>query len=250
MTIRQLKTGQLSPKQLDCAFLWLYTLEGQPYGKYLPAGAPATMPMALTQLRWDGRIGTMGGKVASGESLREALTRECTEEANFWLSSDAELQALGTFQDGDWHIHSFALEVPYLELMDIRARASALSSASPECAGWMVAPLGDYKPGDNGPRGVTAFRQNHFASTAGLEFDTLLASIQQRHAQQVTRNLVLDRLRRLYEHAVASHSGASFFLTPEESKVITREDIEALQVKTGYRAMCAGSAVHADSRAA
>lgn len=250
MTILRLKTGQMSPKQMDCVFLWLYTMEGQPYGKYLPDGAPATMPMALTQLRWDGRIGTMGGKVGAGESLREALTRECSEEANFWLSSDAELQALGTFQDGDWHIHSFALEVPYLELAAVRARASALSTTSPECAGWMIAPLEDYQPGDNGPRGVTAFRQNHFASTAGLEFDTLLASIRYRRARQVTRHLVLTRLRVLYEHAVASNSGVAFFLTPEESKVVTREDIEALKIETGYQAWLTSSHSTPKGRAA
>lgn len=183
----------------------------------------------------------MGGKVDSGESLLEALTREASEEANFWLTRDADLEILGTFQAGDWHIHSFALEVSYAELVAARARASSLSNASPECAGWVIAPMGAYQSEDDGPRGLEAFRANHFASTAGLEFDALLAKVQTRLAQAATKKAVLTRLRTLYEEAVVSRTGVSYFLTADEASAVTHEDIEALQVETGYRAMCAGS---------
>ncbi|WP_126223442.1 NUDIX domain-containing protein [Burkholderia ambifaria] len=177
MSIQQIQTGRMSPKQMDCAFLWLYCLDGQPYAKYLDAGAPREMPMALTLLRWDGRFGTMGGKVDPGENLRETLSREAAEEAGFWLTGDADIEQLGTFQDGDWHIHAFAHEASYVELVDARAKASAARHASPECAGWAIVPTGHYLPGDNGARGVEAFRLNHFASTAGLEFEALLQKI-------------------------------------------------------------------------
>jgi hypothetical protein len=42
-----------------------------------------------------------------------------------------------------------------------------------------------YRPGDNGARGVEAFRLNHFASTAGLEFEALLKLIEAKLAVQV-----------------------------------------------------------------
>jgi ADP-ribose pyrophosphatase YjhB (NUDIX family) len=168
----------MSPKQTDAAFLWLYCLDGRPYEKYLAAGAPRRMPMVLAMLRWDGRFGTMGGKVEPGEELRVALARESCEEADFWLSSGDEPIQLGTALDGDWHIHSFALQVTHTELVEARAKASSVSHASPECAGWCIVPTGDYRPGDNGARGVQAFRANHFASTAGMEFDLLLEHIE------------------------------------------------------------------------
>ncbi|MBK3780177.1 NUDIX domain-containing protein [Paraburkholderia aspalathi] len=168
----------MSPKQMDCAFLWLYCMDGKPYAKYLAEGAPREMPMVLSLLRWDGRFGTMGGKVDRGESLRSALSRETCEEADFWLPASTEVEELGTFQDGDWHIHAFALELPYVELVEARAKASDIRHASPECAGWAIVPAGHYTHGDNGARGVEAFRVNHFASTAGLEFDVLLKNIQ------------------------------------------------------------------------
>lgn len=180
MRICQIETGHMSPKQLDCAFLWLYCMDGRPYKKYLGDGVPSNMPMILALLRWDGSFGTMGGKVDPGESLREALTREACEEANFWLARDEALEVLGTFRDGDWHVHSFALEVSYAELVEVRAKASSVGHTSPECAGWVIAPTGEYRPGDDGARGVEAFRNNNFASTAKLEFDALLSKIRAR----------------------------------------------------------------------
>ncbi|WP_157657769.1 NUDIX domain-containing protein [Burkholderia ubonensis] len=233
----------MSPKKMDCAFLWLYCMYGQPYSKYLAEGAADTMPMVMALLRWDGRFGTMGGKVDPGESLREALSRESCEEANYWLASDAEPEMLGTFQDGDWHVHSFALEVTYPELVAARAQASAMSNASPECAGWVIAPMGTYRAEDDGPRGVEAFRVNHFASTAGLEFDVLLANVRARQAKAETKRAVLSRLRSLYKQAVVSRSGVSYFLTADEAQAVSQEDIDALKIETGYRDRCAGSAL-------
>jgi ADP-ribose pyrophosphatase YjhB (NUDIX family) len=175
--IQQVTTGEMSPTQDDCVFLWLYCLDGKPYAKYLPAGAPLEMPMVLVMLRWDCGFGTMGGKVDPGEALRRALAREACEEADFWVPTNAELESLGTFQDGDWRVHSFAMQVSYAELVEARAKASRVSETSPECTGWNIVPTQDYLPDDDVPRGVTAFRMNNFRSTAKLEFDVLLELI-------------------------------------------------------------------------
>lgn len=175
--MHQIETGQLSPNQQDCAFLWLWCRDGVPYAKYLPDGAPATMPMVFAMLRWDGMFGAIGGKVDAGEDLREALAREVWEEATFALPTQAHLVPLGTFMDHGWHVHSFALEVTFAELVAARANASAGLNSSPECAGFCIAPTGSYIPCLTGPRGIKAFSENRFCSTAKLEFEQLLKLI-------------------------------------------------------------------------
>lgn len=167
----------MSPTNNDCVFLWGYCLDGKPYEKYLPEGAPETMPMILVELRWDGAVGTMGGKANRGETLRQALARESGEEADFWLASSYDLENLGTFRDGDWHVHSFALEMMYAELVEARTKAIRVSERSPECAGWAIVPAWDYTPDGEVARGVTAFLMNNFRSTARLEFEALLKLI-------------------------------------------------------------------------
>jgi len=187
MRLYQVETGSMSPTQDDCAFLWLYCMDGLPYAKYLPEGAPKAMPMVLALMRWDGTIGTMGGKLEVGESIRRALARESCEEADFWLSASCEPEVLGTFADDDWRVHSYALEVSYEELLEVRAKASRARPASAECAGWFIVPAEDYRPGYAGPQGVTAFLENNFQSTAKLEFEALCAKIRERRRQHAAQ---------------------------------------------------------------
>jgi uncharacterized protein YyaL (SSP411 family) len=107
-------------------------------------------------------------------------TQPRTEEGNFWLPENAVLTPLGTFTTQAWHVHSFALEVTYEELLRARENASSSEDSTPECAGWCIVPLADYQPWWAGQRGVSAFRQNNFVTTAGLEFDALCQLVQQR----------------------------------------------------------------------
>jgi len=176
----QLPTGALSPLQQDCAFLWLYCLDGVPYKKYLEDGAPPTMPMVMATLRWDGTFGTLGGKVDPGESLKQALAREVFEESSYRIPEGASIEALGTFTQGEWHVHSFALELTADELFAVRANAYA----GAEVAGYCIVPTFDYRPGYTGPRGVSAFRMNQFCGTAKVEFELLVETIKSRVAQR------------------------------------------------------------------
>lgn len=182
-SIRRIETGARSPDGKDCVFLWLYTPDGEPYKKYRAQHEhDKPFPLILALLRWDGTFGTMGGKVDPGESLRQALARESFEEAGFTLADTDQPEILGTFQDGLWHIHSFTLALPFATLVDVRAAASMASKATPECAGFNLVPAAAYLPHPDGyPRGVEAFRENRFCSTAKLEFDLLLEKLLPRH---------------------------------------------------------------------
>lgn len=176
--MHQIETGTRSPDELhDCSFLWLFCRDGQPYPKYLPAGAPETMPMVFALLRWDGTFGTMGGKVDAEESLLQGLSREAFEEVGFEVPACAKLEPLATIKDGAWHIHSFCWELPYKVLQALRASASARVGAA-EVAGCVLAPAGAYlSAGGNIPRGIGAFLNNQFCSTAKMELELLLAKL-------------------------------------------------------------------------
>lgn len=177
MPYTQIKTGTRSPQGKDCVFLWLYCRDGLPYAKYQAPGAPAKMPMVLALLRWDGTFGTLGGKVDPGESLEAGLAREAQEEVQFCLAEGQVPEMLGTFQDGPWHIHSFSLELPYAELLRLRAQAACQPEASAEVAGICIVPAKDYAAQAHQPRGISAFLQNQFCATAKLELELLLARI-------------------------------------------------------------------------
>lgn len=177
--MHQIETGTMSPTQQDCVFLWLWCRDGKGYAKYSVDPTQPTMPMVFAVLRWDGMFGTIGGKVDAGESLRQALAREAAEEANYWLAESAEPVQLGTFIDEDWYVHSFALEITFAEMVEVRSQASAAQHASPECAGYCIVPTQAYQPCSAGPRGIEAFSLNSFCSTAKLEFDVLLSRINQ-----------------------------------------------------------------------
>lgn len=55
----------------------------------------------------------------------------------------------------------------------------------------------------------------------------------------VTKQDVADRLKPIYEKAVVERTGVTFMMTAEEQNVFSREDIEALEVETGYRVTAA-----------
>lgn len=173
-----LETGLLSPLQQEGAFLWLYSLDGPPYQKRLAADSRGPYPMVLATLRWDGSFGTMGGKVDPGETLLEGVRREAMEELGFELRDDDVPVPLATYLDGDWHMHSFSLCVPYARLAEARAVASC-ANRSPEVAGVVIAPAFAYPDKlDGTPRGIEAFRQMKFFATSKFELDALLVRIQ------------------------------------------------------------------------
>lgn len=54
----------------------------------------------------------------------------------------------------------------------------------------------------------------------------------------MTKELVSERLRPLFERAVREKSGVSYLMTPEEMSVFSKKDLAILEVQTGYAKMC------------
>jgi len=59
--------------------------------------------------------------------------------------------------------------------------------------------------------------------------------------QNISKEQVLGRLRETFSSAVKDRTGVSFFLSQEEGKLISEEDVEKLKDETGYTAMLKGS---------
>lgn len=60
----------------------------------------AAVPVALMQLRYDGKIGWFGGLVETGETIEAALVREIAEECGFHLGPE-RFQPVGAY---DFHL--------------------------------------------------------------------------------------------------------------------------------------------------
>lgn len=56
-----------------------------------------------------------------------------------------------------------------------------------------------------------------------------------------TTQIVVDRLRPIYERAVRERTGVSFLLSESEAAVFSDRDRAALEEVTGYTAMCVGA---------
>lgn len=176
--MRQIETGLKSPHGQDCVFLWLYALDGKPYANYQEVdAADYVVPMVLVLLRWDGTMGTAGGKVDPGETLREALAREVKEELAYTLPAGSIPLEFATFESQGWHNHAYRLEVPYAELLHIRNQAVTAEHAEAECSGYNLVHVERYRSTGDRPRGIEAFLQNHFCSTAKRELELLISHI-------------------------------------------------------------------------
>ena len=175
--------GLRHPRLQAAVFLCTYCTDGLPHAKYMPPQMRHShIPHVLLQQRWDGYTGTFGGKVDPGESLLDGLIRELQEEANYNLS-DSQLLQLQPLSSLDapslaCHIHSWALQVPRLELEKIARNALSAKTAFRETAGVQLAHAFQYPPSlDDRPRGLHLHSISNipWSATAGLEFEKVLS---------------------------------------------------------------------------
>lgn len=127
--ITEIPFGQRTPGRKDVAFA-LITCEHAPQH---PEAHGKVFRYVLMSLRWDNKLGFIGGGVDEGESLKEAVLREIEEEAGIDLRASA-LTELVSHTNGKINIHAYTVDLGFLN--DEEIRDYQMAGADAEHATW------------------------------------------------------------------------------------------------------------------
>lgn len=169
----------------ECAFIWLYSSEDLTCHK-----SDELVPFIMTFTRWDGKLGTIGGKLEAGETPVQGAMREAKEElsesfGSHPLETESNLQKLCTFLDekSGVLIHSFAMCLPYERLIDLSNRFfTEKLTKKRELCGISFVPCANYRnPRNNEVVGIKSYLKNEFSATAKLELNSLIGNLKCRN---------------------------------------------------------------------
>ncbi|SOK58383.1 hypothetical protein [Yersinia phage fHe-Yen9-04] len=169
--------------RFDCVFVWIYARNCTPYAGY-PYNDIPNVSLVLTELRWDGLFGAVGGAVEDDDlNLEVAIHRESMEEIAYDLPIE-RLEPLATYKNtiSGSHIHSYSLEVTYEELLEIRKNAYDGVHFNPENAGINLLHICRYLKSGKIECGWNTVLEQNFVSTSKLELMKLVR----------TKNLLID----------------------------------------------------------
>ena len=161
--------------KFEGAFVWFYARNCEPYKNY-PYNDIPNVSLVLSELRWDGMMGAVGGAVEDDDiSLEEAVRREAIEEIGYDLNVD-NLKPLATIKNiySGAHNHSYSYEVTYEELQRIHNNASTGIHFSAENSGVNLLHICKYKTGSGTERGYNIILEQKFVGTSKLELQKLV----------------------------------------------------------------------------
>lgn len=170
-------------ERYDCVFVWIYAKNCTPYANY-PYNDIPNVSLVLSELRFDGLLGAVGGKVEKDDpSLEVAILREAKEEIAYDLPVQ-RLEALVSYKNKvtGIHNHAFSLEVSYEELVDIRNNAYSGEHFSAENAGVNLLHICRYLKASKVECGWNNLLEQHFIGTAKMELMKLVRN----------KNLLID----------------------------------------------------------
>lgn len=160
--------------RFDAAFVWIFARNCTPYEGY-PYNDIPNVSLVLTEMRWDGLLGAVGGAVElDDESLEIAVQREAQEEIAYDLDI-SKLKPLTTIRlPSGSHVHSFSYEVSYGELVEIRNNAHHGKHFSAENAGVNLLHICRYLKGNWQECGYNVIMTQQFVGTAKTELERLV----------------------------------------------------------------------------
>lgn len=170
-------------ERYDCVFVWIYAKNCTPYANY-PYNDIPNVSLVLSELRYDGLLGAVGGMVEHDDpSLEIAVMREAKEEIDYDLPME-RLQPLVSYKNTviGSHNHAFSLEVSYEELLDIRNNAHNGVHFAAENAGVNLLHTCRYLKGNKIECGWNILLEQNFVGTAKMELMKLVRS----------KNLLID----------------------------------------------------------
>lgn len=161
-------------ERFDAVFVWIFARNCTPYNGY-PYNDIPNVSLVLTEMRWDGLMGAVGGAVEpEDESLEIAVQREAWEEIAYDLDV-SKLKPLATMRlPSGSHVHSFSYEVSYEELMDIRNNAHNGEHFSAENAGVNLLHICRYLKGNWQECGYNVIMTQNFVGTSKSELAMLV----------------------------------------------------------------------------
>lgn len=159
----------------NAVFLWLYCKNARPYKNYMGGAHDHSIPLVLTQFRWDGKFGAIGGRVDEGETLEEALDREvCEELGDFAVDAEPLCTHVMSFTDDPdftFAVHTYCAEIDELTMYWLQHNAPhAARDYKPEVSGYCILHCRENI--------IPEIMKNNFAPSAKMELQLLLDKIQ------------------------------------------------------------------------
>lgn len=167
-----------NPENMSQAVFVALVSESKVWEHYEGVSAEAretVVPLVLMLQRWDGVKGFVGGEVEAGETLKEAVSRECREEIGLTLS-EADIAAarlVSSHQTTSRVTHLMVVEVSPERMVEAVKGAADAEHFMSETVAAMPVQFMNYphkKAFDN-------FIQNNFASTVKEEIADLINAL-------------------------------------------------------------------------
>lgn len=175
--IKPIALGSNPDNMAQAVFVTLVS-ESQIWKAYEGVSAEAretVVPLVLMLQRWDGVKGFVGGEVEAGESLKEAVVRECQEEIGLVLNASeiAAARLVSSHQMKSRVTHLMVVEVSPERMVEAVKGAADAEHFMSETVSVMPVHFINYshkKAFDN-------FIQNNFASTVKEEIADLINAL-------------------------------------------------------------------------